>query len=304
MPNIIHETILQNCEKHGIFEGPVDEAELLVMLHSLATGASRDLWRKAWVALRRYRAIGQQSNPQPRTPRRDWPFSCERSVFSQLGQDGVIKELVEACPGIHRQLVEIGAGNGSSNNTRALIEAGWSGLWVDPLLSGNINHENLVWAKKCATLINIKDVLEQGQIFKGFGLLSVDIDGLDYWLVSKIMELQYRPRIIVVEYNSTWGATEALAVTYDPDFRWASDDYFGASLIAWANLLSWCGYRLIGCESRGVDAFFVHDPKTTFVEPAENLYRPPAYGPEGRGHPRSERRPIQVSRGKPVEELQ
>ena len=75
-----------------------------------------------------------------------------------------------------------------------------------------------------------------------FDLLSLDIDGNDYWVW---MALEYRPRVIVIEYNAHVTAGESKTIVYDPEFRWRGTDYFGASLRALKELGDNKGYTPI-----------------------------------------------------------
>ena len=111
--------------------------------------------------------------------------------------------------------------------------------------------------------------------FRGeIDLLSIDIDGNDYWLWSRIESVS--ARIVVVEYNSMLGAERALVVPYDPDFRRRSfpdlkGTYYGASLAAHAGLGRSLGYRLVALEPRGNNAYFIRDdlaPHFPAIEPA------------------------------------
>ena len=90
-------------------------------------------------------------------------------------------------------------------------------------------------------------------------LLSIDVDGVDYWLWKALTSL--RSRLVVIEYNSFWGAQRAVTVPYEPDFdrfrKHPSGYYHGASLAALYRLAQEKGYILAGCDSEGLNAFFV-----------------------------------------------
>jgi hypothetical protein len=145
------------------------------------------------------------------------------------------------------------------------------------------------------TAENITPLLEKYGVPDSFDLLSIDIDGSDYWVWKAITK--HRPRAVVIEYNASVSPAESRVIEYDPEFRWPRTDYFGASLLALKKLGEVKGYTLVGCDSRGVNAFFVDDTLVDgrFVRTGiETLYRPPTYG-SGAGHPRDpERRMIPV----------
>ena len=87
--------------------------------------------------------------------------------------------------------------------------------------------------------------------------------------------------MVIIEYNSTIPIDKSLAVKYDPLGKWDGTNYFGASLLALKKLGESKGYTLVGCDSMGVNAFFI---KKEFVEDKiknrsiRELYKPPKYG--------------------------
>ena len=192
---------------------------------------------------------------------------AEFQVFSQWGEDGVIHHLVNRCaPDGPRTFVEIGVQDYSECNTRFLaMHRNWSGLAVD----GGSRHEDFIrrseldWrfgvrpVQAFVTAENVEELLPAGEL----GLLSIDVDGVDYWIAEAALR-RTQPRILVLEYNALFGATATVTVPYRADFTWTDDPswgtvYFGASLGALAHLAERHGYAFVGCESHGVNAFFV-----------------------------------------------
>jgi hypothetical protein len=106
---------------------------------------------------------------------------------------------------------------------------------------------------------NINSIFEDAGFVGDIGLLSIDIDGNDYWVWEAIEVVQ--PRIVISEYNSVFGADRAVSVPYDPKFERRkahySDLFFGASLPALCYLAEKKGYDFVGSTSSGVNAFFV-----------------------------------------------
>jgi hypothetical protein len=90
-------------------------------------------------------------------------------------------------------------------------------------------------------------------------LLSIDIDGNDYWTWEAITVVN--PTIVVIEYNARFGASRSVTVPYRADFVRSrahySMIYYGASLTALWALGRRKGYSLVGCNSAGNNAFFV-----------------------------------------------
>jgi hypothetical protein len=194
---------------------------------------------------------------------------AEFKVFSQFGDDGIVEHLV-ARVGVPRQaerFVELGVEDYREANTRFLLRnRNWSGLVVD---SGDahvcaLEQSSLLWRHDLHPVIafvdrdNVNDLLRGHGFDRDLGLLSIDLDGNDYW-VWEAMEVD--PLIVVVEYNSLFGAERAVTIPYDAAFDRTrahhSNLFFGASLGALARLAEAKGYRLVGSNSAGNNAYFV-----------------------------------------------
>ena len=126
------------------------------------------------------------------------------------------------------------------------------------------------------TAENVNGLIEEGGFGGELGVLSIDVDGVDYWLWKAIRVVS--PRVVVIEYNASFGATRAVTVPYKPDFRCHPGGlYHGASLAALSLLGRQLGYVLVAVESAGVNAFFVRQdlcpPALAGRSPAD-LYRP------------------------------
>lgn len=195
----------------------------------------------------------------------------EFGVFSQWGEDGILQYLIHRVPIVNRVFVEFGTSNYVESNTRFLLQNdNWAGLVIDssPENIAFIRSQSYYWrhtlTAECASVDrdNINVIL-RGAGFEGkIGLLSIDIDGNDYWVWQAIDCIT--PVIVVCEYNSLLGPDRQLSVPYDPQFsrRRAhySCLYFGASLAALCALARRRGYALVGSNSAGNNAFFVrHD---------------------------------------------
>ena len=146
------------------------------------------------------------------------------------------------------------------------------------------------------TAENVETLFEKHRVPEAFDLLSIDIDGNDYWVWKAIT--RYRPRVVVIEYNAAIPPSESRAISYDPRFRWdAMTNYFGASLLALQRLGAQKGYVLVGCERSGTNAFFIQRSLTqgrVVPRDAACAYRPSTCY-DGRGfEPHPERRLVEV----------
>lgn len=196
----------------------------------------------------------------------------EFRVFSQWGEDGIIEYIVNNIPIKNKTFIEFGVENYNESNTRFLMmNRNWSGLIIDGS-EQNINYvkkrsyfwkydltatASFITKENINTLITAK--LEKMKINKDVGLLSVDIDGVDYWVLKEIICID--PVIIICEYNSTFGNKIPLTVPYDKEFERSnyhySNLYWGANLKAFDNLLTKKGYIYIGSNLECTNAFFV-----------------------------------------------
>lgn len=196
--------------------------------------------------------------------------SHEFGVFSQWGEDGLIDHLVSRVPIERPWFVEFGVEDYREANTRYLLMTrNWRGLVIDGSQANvaAIKADDTSWRfeleARCAfiTRDNINTVIGDAGFTGDIGLLSVDIDGNDYWVWEAIEVVS--PRIVVAEYNSLWGPERAVTVPYDPEFvrsrKHYSNLYYGASIAALARLAERKGYALVGGNSAGNNAFFVRN---------------------------------------------
>ena len=198
----------------------------------------------------------------------------EFRAFSQNGEDGILLYLFSLIGMGERRCVEVCAGNGLQCNTANLIiNHGWHGLLVDGDKS-SVEQGRAFYARQADTFAfpprfvnawisrdNINDVLQQNGFEGSIDLLSLDIDGVDYWIWDALEVV--RPRVVIAEVQCIWGTDRAVTVPYSPDFRAQFVDgfgiYSGASLPAFAKLARRKGYRLVGVQRLGFNALFVAD---------------------------------------------
>lgn len=222
---------------------------------------------------------------------------AEFRVFSQWGEDGVIQYLVDHVPIDRRLFVEFGVGDYQESNTRFLLQNNyWHGLVLDADTShiDFLTGSGLLWRHSIdarsafITQENINGLLEEAGISGDVGLLSVDVDGNDFWILQALTSIS--PRILIVEYNALFGDQAAITIPYDPQFvrmnAHYSNVYYGASLAAVNHLAVSRGYQLVGCESAGVNAFFV---RSDIAGSLPNLSPTAAYRPRQHREARDKR---------------
>lgn len=195
-------------------------------------------------------------------------------LFSQHNEDGILLYIFSLIGTTNKKAVEICAGNGIECNTSNLIvNHGWIGLLFDGS-EENINKGKKFYSKCLTTKFyppklisswidadNVDSLIKDNGFEGEIDLLSLDIDGVDYYIWKSIKCIN--PRVIVLEYNHLWGPDKSVSVPYSSNFKAEftkyGSDYAGASLSAFVKLGKEKGYRLVGCNIYGTNAFFIRN---------------------------------------------
>jgi hypothetical protein len=193
----------------------------------------------------------------------------EFQVFSQFGEDGIIEWLVAKLGLENKTFVEFGVENYLEANTRfLLLNRNWTGLVldgsapnIDYIRSTSTYWRNDIQADAAfITAENIKELLTRNGFFGPLGILSIDLDGNDYWIFKELGDL--RPDLLILECNPVFGDRHAVSVAYDQGFErfkaHPSGLLFGASIAALRELAESRGYEFLGTCRNGLNAFFVH----------------------------------------------
>jgi len=201
-------------------------------------------------------------------------LDVEFRTFSQNCEDGILFFIFSVIGTSNRTLLDIGSGNGLvANSTNLLVYHGWNGLLID---GGEDNvamateffarcRDTACWPPKVVhswiDVENINQVVADGGLAGSIDLLSIDIDGCDYWIWDALDRVQ--PRVVVLEYMDILGPQRSWTVPYRRDFVGEHDElglcYGGASLPAFVKVGRRKGYRLVGCQNYGFNAFFIRD---------------------------------------------
>jgi hypothetical protein len=200
----------------------------------------------------------------------------EFSIFSQFGEDGIIQCLVNSIEVENKTFIEFGVEDFSESNCRFLMmKDNWRGFVID---GSERNISRLVksyyyWKYDLQAICafvdkdNIEDLLDRSGFNHDLGILSIDLDGVDYFILSSIA--RFKPRILICEFNPIFGPTRKVTVPYDKRFQrfkhHYSGLYWGASLSALNDVATSLGYELVGTNSTGHNAFFIRN----------DLIRPP-----------------------------
>lgn len=203
----------------------------------------------------------------------------EFKVFSQFGDDGIIQYLIDnvEIKKNERKFIEIGVGDYSESNTRFLLMKDyWEGLILDgskKILTVKKKYYDLIWKNKLKvgcewiTKNNINDIIQKYKCDNDVGVLSIDVDGNDYWIWKNINII--KPIIVVIEYNSLFGKKNKTLVPYFENFQRYSAHksglYWGSSVSALVDLGKSKGYDLVGGNSAGVNLYFVRNDRRNLL---------------------------------------
>lgn len=204
-------------------------------------------------------------------------------VYSQNGEDGITLALLKRIGFGAGRFVDIGCGPKGGNARFFAEEFGWSGLFVDAReqvknLEAQLRPGQVTALATWVTRDNVDSLVRDHGFDGEIDLLSLDLDGNDYWIWEALTACL--PRIAILEYNSFFGPDRAVTVPYSESFDRHERDrrYFGASLAALVALAGRKGYRLVAVEPAGVNAFFLRDDIAPEIPGfrADQLYRPQA----------------------------
>lgn len=193
---------------------------------------------------------------------------AEFQVYSQFGEDGIIQWLIHNVAIDSKTFIEFGVEDYTEANTRFLLmNNNWSGLVMDGSEANMkcLNSWDYLWKYDLTAVAAFitKDNINQIILDAGFqgdiGILSIDLDGNDWWILNAIECVS--PRILICEYNNIFGNEKKVTVPYDAEFvrtkKHYSNLYWGCSIAAFRGWAKENGYYYMGSNSAGNNAFFV-----------------------------------------------
>jgi len=173
---------------------------------------------------------------------------------SQKKQHCYINHVFDSIGTTNKYYLDIGAYDGvtNSNVIDLKIHKGWDGLMID----NNCENSSLNLKKHTVTKDNICDILTRYEVPKKIDFLSLDVDGMDYWILKSVLS-QYQPRLIVVESNVRFSPHESKAMKYNSDYCWDGLNWYGASPLAFKNLANKFNYTPVYVLND--DIFIIHN---------------------------------------------
>jgi hypothetical protein len=216
-------------------------------------------------------------HPTP-MPLRELGYRC----FSPSDEDGIIQFLLVAIakPSTYR-VVELGAGTGyECLSANLLINHGYHGLLVfdnrehlataklfyDTRHETSVTPPRLIFDRLESNIVNL--TLSNNGFSGEIDLLSIDINGIDYWVWQELTVAQ--PRIVALKYHPAWPASQAKTIPNIKNFTYSTEKpgYQGASLAAFIKLGTTKGYRFVGANGVQSTAFFVRNDLAEQALPA------------------------------------
>jgi len=199
------------------------------------------------------------------------PSTWEASAFSQNGEDGILDVLRGELRAKNHYFIEIGSADGLENNSAWLaIAQKCNGIMIEgdamKVARARRALDGLSIGVECRHMFVTRDnagELVAAALQRDPDVLSIDIDGNDWYVAKGLFDAGLRPRIVVVEYNSVFGPSQAKTIQYRPDFERLTAHpthlYYGVSIAGWRHFFEERGYRFVTVERNGVNGFFV-DP--------------------------------------------
>jgi len=219
------------------------------------------------------------------------PFgSTGFKVFSQFEEDGLLLYLFSLIGEGSKTFIEIGANDGiNSNCSNLAIHFGWSGLFFEGderlikrgrkfyAKTPTPYHPKPKYVQAIIKAENINELIEQNGLKGDIELLSIDIDGNDYWVWNALTVV--KPKVVIIETHTEFG-TENIVVPYDPNYMYPGKHpvYHGASVIAMNKLAQRKGYRLVGANDLGINQIYIREDllvnEVPTVTPESTLWHP------------------------------
>lgn len=200
--------------------------------------------------------------------------------FSFSKEEVIIQQLCDRIPGLEQYYVDIGAHDGVGwSNTARLALAGWAGFAIegDRNLVAKFsetyrNIPNVKVVHTFATPLNVCELLKSQNVPHNFGVLSIDIDSYDYFVLEALLK-EFRPAIIVSEINEKIPPPLEFTVMFEEGWEWDYSQFYGQSISQLHKLCKKEEYGIVAMEYNNViliDKEFFSGP---FLSPEEALYQ-------------------------------
>ena len=196
----------------------------------------------------------------------------QKGIFSQFGEEPIFDFIFKNIGTTNKFMVDFGGGGlgCEMSNSLYLINKGWSHLVMDGAADPNTHVK-----KEFITQENIVSLFEKYKVPLELDFLSIDIDGNDYWVLKKILEV-YSPRVIVAEFNGTIAHGVSKAIKYNAKHCWGENDYYGFSFDAGVKLGHEFDYAVV-FQLHSTNMYFVRKDLLTWQDDFGISYVPKQY---------------------------
>jgi hypothetical protein len=175
-----------------------------------------------------------------------------RGIYSHLDEQILIQRYIKELKIEKQFCVDIAAGDGvAMSNTYSLFREGWEGLAVEygaqnfaKLVKTYRDFQGVNLARCKVTPPNVVSLLKGNELPKNFGVLNLDIDGYDYFVLEQILG-EFRPSLICAEINENIPPPVKFTVKWDPNYAWREDHFYGQSLSQLCSLCPRFRYSLV-----------------------------------------------------------
>lgn len=207
-------------------------------------------------------------------------LSFRKDIASQDGEDGIIEKIFSLIQTNNKFCVEFGAWDGKyfSNTWNLMTHYEWDGVLIEgnslkfrELVNNFSGNNNVTCLNRFVEFDgpnSLNAILNEMAAPKDLDFISIDVDGIDYFIWESLTE--YRPRVLVIEFNPS--------IPNDVAFVQAKSTAInqGCSLLALILLAKNKGYELICCT--GWNAFFVEKSLYSLFNIKDNhiefIYKP------------------------------
>ena len=213
--------------------------------------------------------------------------------YSQNDEDGILMEILRRIDIKKGNFFEIGVcgghkNNGTECNSIILLMLGWNGIWIDGVnIDLNLPKDSKLnffkqFLNKDNCVNTLNDALKSSKINKSeINVVSVDIDGNDFYITESMLKEGFKPDCFIVEYNGKFPPPIIYNMPYEENYVWRGGDEQGCSLQFWVNFFNKFDYNLVCCNITGTNVFFVHnkhkDKFKDIPKDIKDIFYPPDY---------------------------
>lgn len=179
----------------------------------------------------------------------------DKGNFSFCDEESIMLRLINQVGDIERSYVDIGASDGiQMSNTLHLAKLNWNGLCFEynsnkfaKLANFYQNYSMVNLCRTKVTPLNVCAFFKAYSVNNNFGILSIDIDSYDYFILETLLS-SYHPGIICAEINEKIPPPLEFSVLFDQSCVWDGSHFYGMSICQLEKLCKRFNYGLTHLE--------------------------------------------------------